>query len=70
MADLLKQAGIETGTVTVTSADEYSVRLTAEEVAAEDKAWLLFEGDAFRLIVFGDKDSKRNVKNVIRLQVD
>lgn len=70
VADLLEQVYAVIGAVTVTSADHYSVRLTAEEVAAEDKAWLLFEDDAFRLIVFGDENSKRNVKNVVRLQVD
>jgi len=72
VADLLKQAYAyaSTGTVVVRSADEYSVRLTAEEVAAENKAWLLIEDGSARLIVFGDENSKRNVKNVVRLHVD
>lgn len=70
VADLLKQAHVETGAVTVHSADEYSVTLTAEEVAAENKAWLLIEEGAARLIVFGDENSKRNVKNVVRVTVD
>lgn len=70
VADLLQQANAAIGTVTVTSTDEYSVTLTAEEVTAENKAWLLFEEDSFRLMVFGDEDSKRNVKNVVRLRVD
>ena len=70
VADLLKQANAAVGAVTVTSTDEYSVTLTVEEVAAENKAWLLFEEDSFRLMIFGDEDSKRNVKNVVRLTVD
>ena len=72
VAELLKQAHacVSTGTVTVTSADEYSVSLTAEEVAAENKAWLLIEDGSARLIVFGDENSKRNVKNVVRLHVE
>ena len=70
VADLLKQVNAAVGAVTVTSTDEYSVTLTVEEVAAENKAWLLFEEDSFRLMVFGDEDSKRNVKNVVRLTVD
>ena len=70
VADLLQQANAAIGTVTVTSTDEYSVTLTAEEVTAENKVWLLFEEESFRLMVFGDEDSKRNVKNVVRLRVD
>lgn len=67
VACLLKRAGVEVTGVTVTASDEYAVSLTAEEVAAENKAWLLLEEDSIRLIVFGDEDSRRNVKNVVRV---
>jgi hypothetical protein len=70
VADLLKQAKVPAKGVTVTSGDEYSVSLTAEEVAADNKAWLLIEEGSARLIVFGDENSKRNVKNVVRLTVE
>lgn len=70
VAHLLEQAGAAVNDVTVTASDEYSVSLSAEEVAADNKAWLFFEDDSFRLIVFGDTDSKRNVKNVVRITLD
>ena len=68
--DVLKLAGVElAGELKVTSDDEYTVSLTAEEVAEEGKAWLLIEDGTLRLIVFGDQGAKRNVKNVVRLTV-
>ena len=68
--DVLKLAGVElAGELKVTSDDEYTVSLTAEEVAEEGKAWLLIEDGTLRLIVFGDQGTKRNVKNVVRLTV-
>ncbi len=71
VSDVLKLAGVGVDkTVKVTSADEYSVELTAEEVSEEGRAWLMLEEDSLRLIVFGDKGAKRNVKNVARLNID
>lgn len=71
VSDVLKLAGTAVDTsVTVTSADEYAVSLTAEEVAEEGRAWLLIEEGTLRLIVFGDQGAKRNVKNVVRLTVE
>lgn len=71
VSDVLKLANANADhMVKVTSADEYSVELTAEEVAEEGRAWLMLEEDSLRLIVFGDKGAKRNVKNVARLSVD
>lgn len=71
VSDVLKLAGAAaSGEVTVTADDEYSVSLTAEEVAEEGKAWLLIEDGTLRLIVFGDQGAKRNVKNVVRLTVE
>ena len=69
--DVLKLAGVTAeNEVKVTSDDEYTVSLTAEEVAEEGEAWLLIEDGTLRLIVFGDQGAKRNVKNVVRLTVD
>ena len=71
VSDVLKLAGVKIdSTVSVTSADEYTVTLTAEEVAEEGKAWLMIEEENLRLIVFGDQGAKRNVKNVVRLTVE
>ena len=71
VSDVLKLAGVDVeASIEVTAADEYSVSLTAEEVAEEGKAWLLIEEGTLRLIVFGDQGAKRNVKNVIRLTVE
>ena len=71
VSDVLKLAGVKPESIVkVTSSDEYSVILTAEEVAEEGKAWLMLEEDSLRLIVFGDQGAKRNVKNVVRLTVE
>lgn len=65
---ILKEASVSKFTkVSVTSDDSYSVEITAEENA---EAYLLHEEDSLRLIVFGDKDSKRNVKNVMTIEVE
>ena len=57
----------EDATVQVTAADEYSVTVAAEET---EEVWLVMEGDGLRLVVFGDPDSRRNVRNVVRLSVE
>ena len=42
--------------------------MTAEELAAPGKVYLTVETDGtFRLVVFGDSNSKRNVSDVIKL---
>lgn len=73
ISDVLKEAGIEPGNIeslSVCSDDEYSATLTGDEITAPDKAFLVREDDgSLRLIVFGDNDSKRNVKNVVRIEI-
>lgn len=54
-------ASLFDGDITVTAADSYSVLVKAEEL---ENAFLVSDGDGLRLAVFGDTDSKRNVKNV------
>ena len=57
--------------VTVTADDEYSAVVTAEELAAPDKVYLVAqEEDGVQLVVFGDANSKRNVSNVVRVTVE
>ena len=51
---------------TVTSDDAYSVDVKKEEM---DEAWLEIEDGSARLYVFSDTNSKRNVKNVVRIEV-
>lgn len=52
-------------TVTVVSDDEYSAQVGAEEM---ENAYLIADNDTARLVVFGDKNSKRDVKNVVKIE--
>mgnify|MGYP006865372580 CR=1 FL=1 len=58
--------------VTVKASDEFYAVLTAEDISQPDKAYLIQEdGEEWpRLVVFGDPDSKRKVKEVVRLEVE
>ena len=71
LIEVLKLAGVdrlpEKG-VSVTAADEYRVEVTSDELAERGKVFLLKE-ETPGLIVFGDSDEKRNVKNVARITV-
>ena len=52
--------------VRFTADDEYSAVVQADEL---DNAWLLISDDSAGLIVFGDSNAKRDVKNVVRIEV-
>lgn len=54
-------------TATITASDEYSARVSADEL---DNAYIIIDEDTPRLIVFGDENSKRDVKNVVRIDTD
>lgn len=77
LSDVLSLAGIEPDSYTtarVVSSDEYAAEITAEEAAAGNIAFLIpDEGDdgteTIRLIVFGDDNSKRQVKDVVKIEV-
>ena len=56
--------------VTVVSDDAYSAELSAEEIAEAGKAYLLYEEEELRLVVFGDENSKRSVSNVVEIVVE
>ena len=64
-------AGVDNYTeISVYSDDEYHADISADELLADiSKAWIILEEDVPRLIVFGDTDSKRNVKNVVRIEI-
>ncbi len=55
--------------LTVYSDDEYHADISREELDDHEKAWLISDEGSMRLIVFGDTDSKRNVKNVVRIEI-
>ena len=62
LTDLLEKYNVSAySKVTVVSDDSYSAKVSADEV---DKAFFLMEETELRLLVFGDKDSKRSVSNV------
>ena len=71
LSEVLRGAGVtEFSEVTVTADDEYSARVTAEEIAAPDRVYLIRqEKGGMQLIVFGDMNSKRNVSDVKWLSV-
>ena len=58
-------------TVTITASDGVSATVTADELNEEGKVVLLWneEDGRLQLIVFGDSDSKRSVKQVERIEV-
>lgn len=73
LADVLRSAGIEGSvihSVCVVADDAFSAELMADEVNAPDMIYLAKEPDgSMKLIVFGDSDLKRNVRNVVKLIV-
>ena len=74
LADMLTSVGIDPAKVAVlriTSQDEYSAEISGEELLEANKVYLINDGEgSFTLIVFGDSNSKRKVKNVARIEVD
>ena len=74
LADVLTSVGIDPAEVDdlrITSQDEYSAEISGEELLEAGKVYLVSDDDGtFTLIVFGDSNSKRKVKNVARIEVD
>ena len=74
VAELLRTAGVDPtaiGSVTITAADEFSAVLSGDEVNEEGKAYLAEDEDgSMKLIVFGDENMKRNVRNVESIYVE
>lgn len=71
--ELLKAAGIDGAQIQAVSAvadDEFSAELSADEINEDGRAFLAKDEDgSMKLIVFGDSDSKRNVRSVVKLIV-
>ncbi|MBR0130683.1 MAG: hypothetical protein IJM08_05225 [Firmicutes bacterium] len=73
LSELLKAAKIDIsaiGGIKVTAADEFSASLTKEEVNESGKAYIVQGEDGLQLVVFGDPNMKRNVRNVERIEVE
>ena len=73
LADVIKNAGFDpsgAAAVKVTADDEFSVELSGDELNEEGKAYLVGENDgSVRLVVFGDSNAKRNVRNVVSVEI-
>jgi hypothetical protein len=56
--------------MTVVADDEYRAEVSAAEIAAEDTVALILQEDGgVQMVVFTDSNSKRNVTNVVRVEV-
>ena len=70
---VLNDDGItEYDTISVVADDAYSAEITAKEMQDGLEAYLIQEEgeERLRLVVFGDKDSKRSVSNVAQIVVE
>ena len=65
---LAEAVGTDFETATVTASDAYSATVEKDEA---ESAYLLLsdDGSSLRLVVFGDGNSKRSVKNVVSIDV-
>lgn len=71
LKDLLAQYEITNyNEIKVSAIDSYSASLIPEEIQEENKVYLLLEEESLRLLVFGDKDSKRSVSGVVQITVE
>ncbi len=73
LADVIENAGFDPNgavTVKVTADDEFSAELSGDELNEDGKAYLVSEEDgSMRLVVFGDSNAGRNVRNVVSVEV-
>ena len=73
LADVIKNAGFDpnnAAAVKVTADDEFSAELSGDEVNEAGKAYLVSEDDgSMRLVVFGDSNAGRNVRNVVSVEI-
>ena len=72
LCDVLRAAKLDpeaVGAVTVTASDEFSAKLSGAELNEAGKAYLVPGDDGLQLIVFGDENMKRNVRDVVSVDV-
>ena len=71
LQSLMDLAGIEAlERITVVAGDAYQAEVSADELAEEGKVFLIRSEDGLRLIVFGDEDSRRIVRDVVQVIVE
>ena len=76
LSDVLSLAGFGEGDyseIRVVSSDEYAAQISAQEISGKT-AFLIKDhadngSETIRLIVFGDPNAKRQVKNVVRIEL-
>lgn len=56
--------------VTLEADDSYSANVSSKEVNESNKVCLLKEENTLRLVVFGDKNSKRSVSNIVKIIIE
>lgn len=72
LSAVLADCGIDPAAVSavrVTAQDAFSAEITAEELNEPGKVFLTLGADGITLVVFGDSNAKRNVRNVARIEV-
>lgn len=73
LAEVIENAGFDPNgavTVKVTADDEFSAELSGDELNEDGKAYLVSEEDgSMRLVVFGDSNAGRNVRNVVSVEI-
>ena len=73
LADVIENAGFDPNgavTVKVTADDEFSAELSGDKLNEDGKAYLVSEDDgSMRLVVFGDSNAGRNVRNVVSVEI-
>ncbi|MBQ6362927.1 MAG: hypothetical protein IJI62_02865 [Lachnospiraceae bacterium] len=77
LKNALSKSGLDNGGFTkarVVSSDEYAVEISFDEINEDGKAYLAKQQEedgstTARLYVFGDSDAKRQVKNVVRIEL-
>ena len=55
--------------VTLEADDSYNADVSADEVNENNKVYLLKDENSLRLVVFGDKNSKRSVSNIVEIRI-
>lgn len=71
LQSLMDLAGIEAlERITVVAGDAYQAEVSADELAEAGKVFLIRSEDGLRLIVFGDEDSRRIVRDVVQVIVE
>ena len=71
LREVIASAGVsDYESIRVISRDEYSATLTSDEIKEADVAYILLDDGAYRLYVFGDENTKRDVSDVVRIKIE